>query len=259
MRHFLPTLERSRGGGWRAGPGESGRKPASSVVGGSLVAGSGKLHVQEGGFGGARDSPQENHDLRSDLAHCALHLRDGYHDHHRAPLTSRDSSEPDCSPTKNRARPLLCLPFAGTIPPGFRAVRASPAERALRSPRSHPSGRSGARPRLLECPLGASPSVARYPPFSVISTPVWSDMLCGRFIFFVHSNVARERSTPTLLGSSSKSRGGGDATWPRGGRGQQTPRCVPDATRALPSASPRRSQARYPRRPTLARCSIFHF
>lgn len=183
MRHFLPTLERSRGGGWRAGPGESGRKPASSVVGGSLVAGSGKLHVQEGGFGGARDSPQENHDLRSDLAHCALHLRDGYHDHHRAPLTSRDSSEPDCSPTKNRARPLLCLPFAGTIPPGFRAVRASPAERALRSPRSHPSGRSGARPRLLECPLGASPSVARYPPFSVISNPVWSDMLCGRFIF----------------------------------------------------------------------------
>ena len=105
LRHFLPTLERSRGGGWRAGPGESGRKPASSVVGGSLVAGSGKLHVQEGGFGGARDSPQENHDLRSDLAHCALHLRDGYHDHHRAPLTSRDSSEPDCSPTKTEPSP----------------------------------------------------------------------------------------------------------------------------------------------------------
>lgn len=178
-------------------------------------------------------------------------------------IAPRSQAATPQSPTvpqlKTEPAPLLCLPFAGTIPPGFRAVRASPAERALRSPRSHPSGRSGARPRLLECPLGASPSVTRYPPFSVISTPVWSDMLCGRFTFFVHSNVARERSTPTLLGSSSKSRGGGDATWPRGGRGQQTPRCVPDATRALPSASPRRSQARYPRRPTLARCSIFHF
>ena len=117
LRHFLPTLERSRGGGWRAGPGESGRKPASSVVGGSLVAGSGKLHVQEGGFGGARDSPQENHDLRSDLAHCALHLRDGYHDHHRAPLTSRDSSEPDCSPTKTE--PCCVFPFAGNDSASF--------------------------------------------------------------------------------------------------------------------------------------------
>ena len=102
-------------------------------------------------------------------------------------IAPRSQAATPQSPTvpqlKTEPAPLLCLPFAGTIPPGFRAVRASPAERALRSPRSHPSGRSGARPRLLECPLGASPSVTRYPPFSVISTPVWSDMLCGRFIF----------------------------------------------------------------------------
>ena len=68
-----------------------------------------------------------------------------------------------------------------TIPPVFRAVRGSPAERALRSPRSPPSGRSGARPLLLECPLGASPSVTRYPRFGDFHNPVWSDMLFGRF------------------------------------------------------------------------------
>ena len=231
-----------------------------SVVGGSLVAGSVKLHVQEGGFARVPATHLKKTTicvptLLTVLFICATGIM--------ITIAPRSQAATPQSPTvpqlKTEPAPLLCLPFAGTIPPGFRAVRASPAERALRSPRSHPSGRSGARPRLLECPLGASPSVARYPPFSVISNPGWSDMLCGRFIFFVHSNVARERSTPTLLGSSSKSRGGGDATWPRGGRGQQTPRCVPDATRALPSASPRRSHARYPRRPTLARCSIFHF
>ena len=231
-----------------------------SVVGGSLVAGSVKLHVQEGGFARVPATHLKKTTicvptLLTVLFICATGIM--------ITIAPRSQAATPQSPTvpqlKTEPAPLLCLPFAGTIPPGFRAVRASPAERALRSPRSHPSGRSGARPRLLECPLGASPSVTRYPPFSVISTPVWSDMLCGRFTFFVHSNVARERSTPTLLGSSSKSRGGGDATWRRGGRGQQTPRCVPDATRALPSASPRRSQARYPRRPTLARCSIFHF
>ena len=105
LRHFLPTLERSRGGGWRAGSGESGRNPALGCwwfVG----CGIGKIARARGRVrAGSRDSPQENHDLRSDLAHCALHLRDGYHDHHRAPLTSRDSSEPDCSPTKTEPSP----------------------------------------------------------------------------------------------------------------------------------------------------------
>lgn len=235
-----------------------------SVVGGSLVAGSVKLHVQEGGFARVPATHLKKTTicvptLLTVLFICATGIM--------ITIAPRSQAATPQSPTvpqlKTEPAPLLCLPFAGTIPPGFRAVRASPAERALRSPRSHPSGRSGARPRLLECPLGASPSVTRYLPFSVlqvISIPVWSDMLCGRFIFFAFKRqTSRERSTLTLLIPSSKSRGGGDATWPRGGRGQQTPRCVPNATRALPSASPRRSHARYPRRPTLARCSIFHF
>ena len=176
-------------------------------------------------------------------------------------IAPRSQAATPQSPTvpQLKTEPCCVLPFAGTIPPGFRAVRASPAERALRSPRSPPSGRSGARPRLLECPLGASPSVTRYPRFSNFQPRLVGHAVRSVY-YFLHSNVVRrERSTPTLLGPSSKSRGGGDATWPRGGRGQQTPRCVPNATRALPSASPRRSHARYSRRPTLARCSIFTF
>ena len=209
-----------------------------------------KLH-EEGGLPGSRDSPQENHDLRSDLLtvfNCATGIMIP-----SRPLTSRDSSEPDCSPTKTEP-PLLCHPFAGTISPGFRAVRASPAERALRSPRSPPSGRSGAA-LAFSRPL-ARRRLSRAISRSVLqdSIPVWSDMLCGRFIFFFHSNVARAVNSTR---SSCRQRvGGGDATWPRGGRGQQTPRCVPNATRAL-QRTPRRSHAISPPTDT-ARCSIFH-
>lgn len=148
---------------------------------------------------GSRDSPQENHDLRSDLAHCALHPRDGYHDHHRAPLTSRDSSEPDCSPTKTE--PCCVFPFGRER---FRQVSGLSAPRPLNE-RFVRRGRllEAARERVLA--FSSAPSarrrLSRAIPGSVISNPVWSDMLFGRFTIFciqtsfavraVNSNSAR--------------------------------------------------------------------
>ena len=154
------------------------------------------MHVQEGGFARVPATHLKKTTicvptLLTVLFICATGIMITI-----APRSQAATPQSPTVPQLKQSPPLLCYPFAGTIPPGFRAVRASPAERALRSPRSPPSGRSGARPRLLECPLGASPSVTRYLPFSVlqvISIPVWSDMLCGRFIFFCiqTSNVAR--------------------------------------------------------------------
>ena len=100
---------------------------------------------EDAGVGaGSDDSPEEHRDLRVGPAHGALHVRDGDHDHHRAPPPSRDSSEPDCC-CKNSAllhswaSRLMRRKGTAPVPGGV----ASPAERTLPSPARLPAGARG--------------------------------------------------------------------------------------------------------------------
>ena len=176
---FRPWNDRAAGSGGR---GRVSRVESSSVVG-SLVAGSVKLRA--GRVRGFPDSPQENHDLRSDLAHCALHLRDGY----------MITSPPLYKPRLSRLFPLQSPPPAVARSRErfrqFRAVRASPLNERL-TPRS-PLGRSE-RPRLLDA-LGASPSVtpiSRSCPSSFAGRTCWS-------VYFSPNVKRRASGQPALL------------------------------------------------------------
>lgn len=99
---------------------------------------------EDAGVGaGSDDSPEEHRDLRVGPAHGALHVRDGNHDHHRAPPPSRDSSEPDCccknSAPHSWASRLMRRKGTAPVPGGV----ASPAERTLPSPARLPAGARG--------------------------------------------------------------------------------------------------------------------
>ena len=134
---------------------------------------------EDAGVGaGSDDSPEEHRDLRVGPAHGALHVRDGNHDHHRAPPPSRDSSEPDCccknSAPHSWASRLMRRKGTAPVPGGV----ASPAERTLRSPARLPAGARGAS-SPSERPTGASPS-ARAGAIPPQFRHVWPDIPVGR-------------------------------------------------------------------------------